>query len=241
MGGGQSQEGAGAAGGTPALAKGKSATGYHILLHVYEPTEQQMSMPGFGVYHSGVEIAGTEYTFAGGPGQSGTGVMSHRPKAAPPGSPWKYKQTEDLGPLQMDRAKLTSVLDNLKREFPAKDYDLMAKNCNHFTEAFVTALGATFPSWVNRAAKVGNNFRGMMGQGQAPPAAKPVEPVKSVFESSQGHSLVASDKPAAGTKPIAASGTTAGGKSERFNPWRDPNFMPGSKNKLTPSTSPASQ
>jgi hypothetical protein len=221
---------------TAAKVPGGKDSGYRLLLNVYEPAESQgITMPGFGVYHSGLEIAGTEYTFAGGQGQLGTGIMSHRPKAAPPGSPWKYKQTEDLGPLMMDRSKMLSILEQLKPQFKAAEYDLLAKNCNHFTEAFATSLGAKYPAWVNRAAKLGNNFRGMAGQGQAPGApAKAIEPKKSVFETSQGYSLTASSSGKSKSNTSTGSGkstgkTTGKGKEERYNPWRDPNFMPGKK------------
>uniref|UniRef100_A0A7S3YI01 UBX domain-containing protein n=2 Tax=Lotharella globosa TaxID=91324 RepID=A0A7S3YI01_9EUKA len=44
--------------------------------------------------------------------------------------------------------------------FPAKSYDLLAKNCNHFSELFCLKLGVTFPNWVNRMAKMGAMMQG---------------------------------------------------------------------------------
>jgi len=53
-----------------------------------------------------------------------------------------------------------NVLSDLRPIFPAAQYDLVSRNCNHFSELFVTRLGKTFPAWVNRAAKLGNLVRG---------------------------------------------------------------------------------
>src|SRR5689334_8647047 len=45
--------------------KAPSSGGQPVSLHVYEPTQGSVQMPGFGVYHTGVEVWGTEYVFAG--------------------------------------------------------------------------------------------------------------------------------------------------------------------------------
>jgi len=209
-----------------------------VILNVYEPAErQQRSMPGFGIFHSGVEVQGTEYTFAGdresGPG---TGVISHRPRNLPPGSPWIFHKSVDLGPLKVDYNKFNEILRQLQSDFPANTYDLLARNCNHFSEAFTTRLGLSFPAWVNRAAKVGNNFRDLAGQGAAPSAPPPAAPVKSVFESTPGYSMVESGKSKSksssqsGSAPVrSASGSSAASSGQRKNPWRDPEFFPGKK------------
>jgi hypothetical protein len=52
------------------------------------------------------------------------------------------------------------VLGDLRPLFAANTYDLVGKNCNHFSELLITRLGMSFPSWVNRAAKLGNFVRG---------------------------------------------------------------------------------
>jgi len=152
----------------------------HAFLNVYDTTDskqQQFSSFGFGVYHSGLQVYGTEYTFAGGPDAgSGTGVQAQTPKYMPPGAPWKFRETIDLGSIKVDRSKFDSILRDLQSEFLANTYDLMARNCNHFTETFATKLGFTnYPSWVNRAAKFGNSFRGMTG---APDSNAPPPPVE---------------------------------------------------------------
>ena len=39
--------------------------GPNVLVNVYQQAQQTMQVPGFGVYHTGVQIGYTEYTFAG--------------------------------------------------------------------------------------------------------------------------------------------------------------------------------
>lgn len=70
--------GAGAAGGEQKTAQQGPET--EVFLNVYQPKDpNQAQVPGFGVYHSGLEVFGTEYTYAGAAG-SGTGVYSQRVK-----------------------------------------------------------------------------------------------------------------------------------------------------------------
>ena len=52
---------------------------------------------------------------------------------------------------------LGRAVDELRGRFPASAYDLVQRNCNHFTDALVFALcGRHTPGWVNRAATVGS-------------------------------------------------------------------------------------
>ena len=52
----------------------------------------------------------------------------------------------------------------MKRDWPGNSYHLTARNCNHFSEAMCKILGvSSFPGWVNRAAKVGDSLRGVVG------------------------------------------------------------------------------
>jgi len=151
------------------------------------------NLPGFGVYHSGVVLYDTEYTFAGGE-SSLTGVYSHRPRQQPPegpdGSRWQFKETVDLGPCEHTKAEVKEMVATLSRGFRANSYHLTSRNCNHFAETFCLMLGVAFPSWVNRLANVGDNFKGLMGAaagttpqtvGNAPEVATKVEETVNVM------------------------------------------------------------
>lgn len=121
-------------------------------------------MPGLGVYHSGVQVFGTEYTFAGN-GTVSTGVFSHRPRippAAGDGSRWVFKETVNLGPCLYPKTDVKEMVAFLSGQFKANSYHLTSRNCNHFSEAFCAQLGVSFPSWINRLANVGDKFKSLM-------------------------------------------------------------------------------
>eukprot|EP00457_Paulinella_chromatophora_P011533 gb/GEZN01011680.1/.p1 GENE.gb/GEZN01011680.1/~~gb/GEZN01011680.1/.p1 ORF type:complete len:339 (+),score=24.97 gb/GEZN01011680.1/:22-1038(+) len=153
-------------GGASSSAKsdsGGDATGVPVVVHVYDPTEGGgVSVPGMGVYHSGVEVYGTEYSFAGGQTQS-SGVYTQRPKYIPSGSPWKYRESIEVGRISLTKQEVKELYGQIRGEWPGNSYDLTQRNCNHFGEAFCTALGVPFPGWVNRAARIGSSIRGITG------------------------------------------------------------------------------
>ena len=99
--------------------------------------------------HTGIELNGVEYTFAGSPEASGTGVMSQVPRATPADAQWKYKQTIELGVISVTNSDFDRVLRELQDAFPANTYDLLHRNCNSFTTAVAKRLGVekNYPSW----------------------------------------------------------------------------------------------
>ncbi len=119
-------------------------------------------VPGMGVYHSGVVINGREYTFGGG-GGGGSGVVEHKPGSAYGRSDgqWQFYKTVDLGKSSLNSNEISSALGQLRGMFPSNTYHLTGKNCNHFCEMFCIKLGVTYPSWVNRAAKLANTMQGV--------------------------------------------------------------------------------
>lgn len=207
---------------SPALLRSPcpTGTGPEVILNIYEPVdEKSRGAMGFGVYHTGVQIGSTEYAYGGG-SVSASGVYTQTPCTAPPGSNWQFKMSQSLGRATVDSIKLKMALDKLARDFAADKYDVLANNCNHYTEAVATAVGVAvnYPSWVNRAAKYGQKFRGIYdptaagggagGGGAQTVTAQP--PPKSVFETSKGHSL-ADPAPAAGGGATFASVLGGGG------------------------------
>lgn len=137
-----------------------------VKVNVYSPNGQQ-SM----AYHSGVEIFGTEYCFGGGPG-GGSGVMLQRPRAPPPGGSWVFYQTAEVAPLTKTKDEVTRIVQEMRMEFSSGSYDLVSRNCNHFSEAFCQQLcGQSIPGWINALAGLGNSLglggmiKQAMGQG----------------------------------------------------------------------------
>lgn len=148
-------------------------SGDQVRLNVYSATGSQ-SM----AYHSGVEVHGTEYLY-GGSTSGGSGVSLQRPRVPPPGSGWQFYQTVEIAPMQKSKAEVQSIVAELRAEFSAGSYDLVSRNCNHFSDAFCQRLcGQGIPSWVNALAGIGNSLgiggliRNAMGQGAASAGGK---------------------------------------------------------------------
>ncbi|CAE7327955.1 hypothetical protein FNF31_07881 [Cafeteria roenbergensis] len=139
--------------------------GEPVLLNVYDlhPANEHLRFLGLGAYHSGVEVFGSEYTFANG------GVFSTTPKDAN-GAP--LCETIVLGETFEGSRDVERMVDELRRDFPAGTYHLLKKNCNSFSEALARKLlNRSIPGWVNRSATLGQYCSCFMpedGAGQAP-------------------------------------------------------------------------
>lgn len=118
-----------------------------IIVNVYHASQDGSSaalgIPGCcGAYHTGVEINGVEYAFAGV-----TGVYECRPG--------EYGEMVERIPFQsiISNADIKKVLDTLRRSFPGDSYHIILNNCNNFSDTFTTACtGTGIPGWINRGA-----------------------------------------------------------------------------------------
>uniref|UniRef100_K3WX62 PPPDE domain-containing protein n=1 Tax=Globisporangium ultimum (strain ATCC 200006 / CBS 805.95 / DAOM BR144) TaxID=431595 RepID=K3WX62_GLOUD len=126
-----------------------------VYLNIYDltPANGYISALGFGFFHSGIEIAGDEYSFA-----SGAGIFTSTPKQAA-GSYTEAKQ----------------IAYSLRSDFEGNTYNLVTKNCNAYSEALCRELlGKSIPAYVNRAAYLGSFLSCLMPAdlgGQAPVGA----------------------------------------------------------------------
>ncbi|KAI8645197.1 PPPDE putative peptidase domain-containing protein [Parasitella parasitica] len=110
-----------------------------------------------GVFHSGVEVGGKEYCFGGHEIPNVTGVFVIQPRTGIP--ELSLKQTFDIGATDLSVKEIEDLLLQLSDEFTGPSYNLLTRNCNHFTEELVMKLTQkTIPAWINRAAKLGNMF-----------------------------------------------------------------------------------
>jgi hypothetical protein len=137
-------------------SKGSPCT---IQIHVYKNGEAGLlgNVPGFAVRHTGVQFRDSREYFFGGGTFAGTGVTAQTPKT--PCKPWRYHKTIEAGTSRCTRAEFVQLLNTLRVQFSAASYDLLSKNCNHFSQALVQALGGKWPSHLNRAAGVGSALR----------------------------------------------------------------------------------
>jgi len=124
-----------------------------VRVNVYSPTGGQHA-----VYHSGLEVFGVEYMFAGGNG-GGTGVSMQRPRVPPPGSGWTFYQSVEVAALRASKQEVERIVQELRTDFSGGSYDLVSRNCNHFSDALCTRLcGQGIPGWVNALAGIGNSL-----------------------------------------------------------------------------------
>lgn len=112
---------------------------------------------GTSLLHSGVVINGKEYAFGGHDQPGVTGVYWTKPKAEPPGGIFKCEILHGFT-LASD-AEIDAAIRSVSEEFLGTSYNLLTKNCNHFTSYLVKKLtGTPSPGWLNRAAAIGVAF-----------------------------------------------------------------------------------
>lgn len=132
-----------------------SPSKFAILLNVYDLRKQMndwISPLGLGLYHSGLEICGTEYTY------SDSGIYSNPPRNAGPGA--TFRTQIKLGFVTMRFQQITKDVDSLRTRFAPGSYNLVTQNCNHFTNALCKRLlRKGIPGWVNRMAGLGSVCR----------------------------------------------------------------------------------
>ncbi|KAG1458866.1 hypothetical protein G6F56_006293 [Rhizopus delemar] len=112
---------------------------------------------GIGIFHSGVEIGEKEFCFGGHDVPNITGVFVVEPRT---GIPELFlKRTIDLGQTHLTDKEVEELLVRLSDEYSGPSYNLLTRNCNHFTEVFAYELThRSVPFWINRAARLGNMF-----------------------------------------------------------------------------------
>jgi hypothetical protein len=128
-----------------------------VILNVYDldPASQAnqliLNSCGVGFHHSGVEVSGTEYTFAGG-----AGVFEDQPKSA---GGAVFSHSVIVGVFEGTSTELRKAVDSLRDDFRGDRYHLLLRNCNHFADELCWALIRTrIPGYVNRIADYGSYF-----------------------------------------------------------------------------------
>ena len=185
-----------------------SFDGREVRVNIYDLHESNRWLSGVGVgaYHTGVEVAGFEYSF------SQEGVFKTRPRGAP--APAKFKESLVLGVHAGSANDVSRVIRELREEFPRGSYDLLKRNCNVFSNALSLRLvGVEIPRYLNRLAGIGAFFSGgkkvQAGEGggaAATPEASPEEYTKKKELSAKQKALLAKvkNKPAAARAGAAA-------------------------------------
>ena len=134
----------------PGYQGGRTRVGTKVFLNVYDlaPANDYLYPMGCGFHHSGVEIMGSEYSYA-----SGAGVFDSAPKHAPGA---RFREQIEMGSFDGGQTELKKALDDVREDFSPDEYNLIRKNCNHFSAALCwRLLRKRIPAHVNRLADLG--------------------------------------------------------------------------------------
>eukprot|EP00635_Sarcinochrysidales_sp_CCMP3193_P010244 CAMPEP_0118913294 /NCGR_PEP_ID=MMETSP1166-20130328/14171_1 /TAXON_ID=1104430 /ORGANISM="Chrysoreinhardia sp, Strain CCMP3193" /LENGTH=183 /DNA_ID=CAMNT_0006852849 /DNA_START=22 /DNA_END=573 /DNA_ORIENTATION=- len=146
-----------------------------VTLNVYdlEPSVNEVLYPvGLGLFHSGIEVGGREYTYA-----DGHGIVDHPPRAVP-----YFRGSITLGEAQCG---VPSALEALRGRFTPTGYDLTSNNCNTFADALSFELTRQrTPPFVNRMAAFGACVACLIPQRQPLPQHQ-----GAIAFQGQGHTL----------------------------------------------------
>ncbi|TAQ86250.1 hypothetical protein B7494_g5418 [Chlorociboria aeruginascens] len=109
---------------------------------------------GASLLHSGVVINHREYAYGGHDKRGMTGVYWTKPKMEPPGGTFKCEILH--GFTVSPQSEIDIIIKEASEVFQGTAYNLLSKNCNHFTAYLCERLtGRPGPSWLNRAASIG--------------------------------------------------------------------------------------
>ncbi|XP_044262531.1 deubiquitinase DESI2-like [Tribolium madens] len=134
-----------------------------VLLNIYDMFKINDFL-GLGVFHSGVEIYGIEYGFAGHQNNT-SGIFEIEPRNEQileeffnmHNGQLKYRETLHIGDTDLTRDEIARIVVKLGRKFRGIKYHLIYNNCNHFSATFTKLLcKKTIPNWVNRLAYLGS-------------------------------------------------------------------------------------
>eukprot|EP00933_Yihiella_yeosuensis_P075210 TRINITY_DN84465_c0_g1_i1.p1 TRINITY_DN84465_c0_g1~~TRINITY_DN84465_c0_g1_i1.p1 ORF type:complete len:333 (-),score=56.27 TRINITY_DN84465_c0_g1_i1:216-1214(-) len=151
---------------TPASTKSVS-NAKPVWLHVYDlgPVSKMLvnswaasnKEPScMGVFHTGVEVLGVEFSFQAmadcGPDDDFSGLTWHTPKTHPR---HVYRESICLGNCTMSVQEIAALLERLEKAWQARKYNCLTNNCTDFAEHFAIHLGTAenFPKWVHGIAK----------------------------------------------------------------------------------------
>ncbi|XP_042389266.1 deSI-like protein At4g17486 isoform X1 [Zingiber officinale] len=167
---------------------GEAGGSTRLYLNVYDltPANNYLYWFGIGVFHSGIEVHGMEYSF-GAHDYSTSGVFEVEPKSCPG---FIFRRSVWLGTTTMSRGEVRILIEELAGRYHGDAYHLIIKNCNHFTDEVCTRLtGKPIPGWVNRLARVGSHCSCIL-----PENMMTVGPSQSVYLEDGSESCSSSDE-----------------------------------------------
>ncbi|KAL1607679.1 hypothetical protein SLS60_002614 [Paraconiothyrium brasiliense] len=130
-----------------------------IKIHIYDllppgKVSTVLWAIGSSLLHSGVVIGDREYAYGGHDQRGVSGVYYTKPGQEPPGG--TFRQAILHGFSFRPQEELDAIIHEASQQFMGTSYNLLTKNCNHFTSYLCQKLTSrSAPSWLNRAASIG--------------------------------------------------------------------------------------
>ncbi|KAF2223087.1 PPPDE putative peptidase domain-containing protein, partial [Elsinoe ampelina] len=132
-----------------------------VIIHVYDllPPSRLSSLLWLlscPLVHTSLHLPPSphELAFGGHPHPHLTGVYTSPVLQPPPGA--THRTTLHLGQTHLQPWELASLIEEAAAAFKGTEYNLLTRNCNHFTDHVARRLtGRGLPGWCNRAAAVG--------------------------------------------------------------------------------------
>jgi hypothetical protein len=144
---------------------GRAYQGAEVFLNVYDLSPMNdwgLHSMGLGIYHSGLEVHGVEYSYGGEingrpveADSTRTGLFTCSPGQA--AGTIKLRTRIRLGQTTKTLKQVDELIARMGDSYLARDYNLLQRNCNIFCDSLAKVLldGVGIPTWVNRAASVG--------------------------------------------------------------------------------------
>jgi len=133
-----------------------------VVLHIYDvfsddrvqAVNDVFRAVGSGAFHAGVEVIGQEWSYGYTPCH--TGIVFCDPMG---NTAHRYREAIVMGKTKLSAEQVENLLEEMAKEWPGTDYDLLQHNCCHFCDAFCRRLGVgPLPVWVTNLAVVGANL-----------------------------------------------------------------------------------
>lgn len=105
-----------------------------------------------GAYHSGLVVAGQEWSFGGHDEDGVSGVYDVEPETNPD---FTFFKRHIIGQVKSSKQEIEKLIKRLQfsAEWQGTNYDLVEKNCNHFTsELCWQIMRKRPPDWINNTA-----------------------------------------------------------------------------------------
>jgi len=136
----------------------QSLEGEPVWLHIYdvfgalERVNSVMKPVGTGAFHAGVEVFGKEWSY-GYAIQGNSGVYHCKPRC---NDRHRYRESVAMGGTCMTEIEVASLIQEMRSAWVGVEYELLTKNCCHFSDALCRRLGVgPAPEWLMHLAGAG--------------------------------------------------------------------------------------